>query len=377
MADSPSTKAIGARLIIQYPGSLPEPVKQCLIDAGRLSWLAYRDPSYVHSQFQLARNESAKLDEGAGQVLRRASELPDYVEEESCDAQCYLVKYKAPPDAEGLGKKPVLAICVRGTNSVTDFVCDVTTIQVPFQDCEGKIVPGASVHSGFRRQFDGLFPHFDERVVRHLRSGGNLFCTGHSMGGAVAAMAALSYGAQYPGQVYFIGQGTPRCGNQAFAKAFDNCVKLRYRVKNASDPVVEILPPLEYCHVGVEVHLGPKDNYPSIPVLFDLPDHQIALYVKYLLLPDAAKETAPPRWKARPADAAVVRCVSLVAVVLPVPEPEPEQEPPGPEREREPGPAYFAYIVALSTLNPPLLTRRARIVHCVRCAHRCVRYARR
>ena len=61
----------------------------------------------------------------------------------------------------------------------------------------------------------------------HLAGGGVLMCTGHSLGSGVAAMAALYYGAQYPKQVAYIGFGTPRVGNGAFAKMFDSVVLAR------------------------------------------------------------------------------------------------------------------------------------------------------
>jgi predicted lipase len=135
---------------------------------------------------------------------------------------------------------------------------------------------------------------FDTEVKKHLKEGGNLLCVGHSLGSANGTIAAINYGSSNPGQVYFVGYGCPRVGNKAFADTFNKCVKLRIRVKNCSDPIAAILPPVcDYTHVGYELHLGPRDTLPEIPVLLDLGDHSITEYEKNLARSDRVEATIP------------------------------------------------------------------------------------
>ena len=125
-------------------------------------------------------------------------------------------------------------------------------------------------------------------MKQHLKDGGNLLCVGHSLGSSVATIAAVNYASGFPGQVWFAGYGTPRVCDATLADLFNKTVQTRIRVKNASDPVNSIVPPIDYTHVGSEFHLGPVDNYPEVPVLLDVPDHDIAKYVQNLENPEQA-----------------------------------------------------------------------------------------
>ena len=91
----------------------------------------------------------------------------------------------------------------------------------------------------------------------------------------MATLAALYYGERYPNQVSYFGFGTPRVGNGRFADFFDRTVPDAKRVVNGRDPVNKLPPPVEYRHVSQEMHIGRADPYANIPVLTDLPDHDI------------------------------------------------------------------------------------------------------
>ena len=266
----------------QYPATLTQACKDLLLDCSRLAWLAYMD--------KLAIDKAPTPASGCFKVIDRVSDIR-YVECRECDAQCYLLKYKPPPGA-GLGDQPVLVISARGTTTLIDWTCNAQIGQTGFKDCNQKAI--GRVHAGFYRQFIGLFSLFDSDVKRHLRDGGKLLCMGHSLGGALATLAALNYASGFPGQVWFASFGGPRMGNDTFCKAFDGAVQLRLRVKNCADPVVACVPPVGYGHVGTELHLGPPDRYPDIPVLFDVGDHDIERYVLALEASEAQPETKSP-----------------------------------------------------------------------------------
>lgn len=259
-------------------------------EAARLSWLAYRDPKDVQSSWATCHNSTTTLTD-CNKILPKIVEQPRYVTCVSCDAQCYLVKYAPPPEA-GLGDEPILVICSRGTTSLMDWMCNFQAEQTSFRDASDKTVPNVLVHAGFYKQFMGLYSICDIDIKKHLSEGGLLLCTGHSLGSAISTIAALNYGNKYPGQVFYIGFGTPRCGNSGFASKFGQVVNMRYRIKNLRDPVDSIVPPLNYVHVGQEYHLGDPDPLPDIPILLDVADHYIQNYIKNLTQPQKAQPTA-------------------------------------------------------------------------------------
>lgn len=259
----------------QYPATCDVATQQLLADGAKLSQMAYSDPANV-AQFE---------------VLKRVEGTPEFLTCPDCDAQCYLARYRPPP---GSGLPQVLAICARGTSSVVDWTCDAEVQQVPFSQAN----KAWRVHAGFHRQFQGLRRLFDGKVKEHLQGGGTLLCVGHSLGSSVAAIAAVSYALSYPQKVWFAGYGTPRVFNPALAAAFDGCVHGRWRVKNGSDPVNSVLPPIDYVHAGQEVHLGPSDPCPDIPVLFHISDHDIAEYIARLLQQPVNKPTVHRDWLA-------------------------------------------------------------------------------
>ena len=250
----------------QYPAALDQATKQLLTDGAKLSQMAYSTPD------ALAKSKESF------EILKRVQGTPQYVTCPECDAQCYLVKYQAPA-VDGLPKS-VLAICARGTTSLLDWMCDADVDQVPFKDVNQHVV--GKVHAGFYKQFVGLFSLFDKQVRKHLDDGGTLLCVGHSLGSAVAVIASVNYALGYPGKVWYAGYGTPRALNPVLAQACDKNVLGRWRVKNQADPVDSCVIPINYTHIGTEIHLGSKDPCPNVPVLLHVPDHDIATYVAHL-----------------------------------------------------------------------------------------------
>lgn len=159
--------------------------------------------------------------------LKDAVELPQYATCLTSDAQAYAFKM-APAD-------PLILAC-RGTSSVQDAMVDVSLQLVPFVFADGSPKTGVSVHRGFYEQFKGIMPQVDKLYRGHLAGGGTLLCIGHSLGSAVAALAALYYGQLYPGKVSYVGFGTPRVGNGEFVKLFNSVIKSPVRVANGRDP---------------------------------------------------------------------------------------------------------------------------------------------
>lgn len=194
---------------------------------------------------------------------------PAMVSCEGCDAQCLIF--------DGVG---ALVIAVRGTTSAEDMLCDVRVVQTLLED-----IPDALVHRGFNIQFKALSRAVHGRIMAHLLGGGDLVCTGHSLGAGVAALFAVSYGVRFPGHVSYFGYGSPRQGNAVFMQLMKSTTTLAVEVKNLRDPVCASIPafclPSRYEHAGVPLQIG-SDPSPDMPNLLFVCDHDIASYIENL-----------------------------------------------------------------------------------------------
>jgi triacylglycerol lipase len=113
------------------------------------------------------------------------------------------------------------------------------------------------VHGGFKREVDDLWPRLEQALLTNTRT---LWFTGHSLGGAMAAICAgrctLSRIRSNPRGLYTF--GSPRIGNRRYV----NYVNMEaYRWVNNND-IVARLPPawLGYRHKGQEIYLNAYGN---------------------------------------------------------------------------------------------------------------------
>jgi triacylglycerol lipase len=109
------------------------------------------------------------------------------------------------------------------------------------------------VHRGFKREVDDLWPRLEQALVSNTRT---LWFTGHSLGGAMAAICAgrcrLSYIRSNPRALYTF--GSPRIGSRRYV----NYVQMEaYRWVNNNDVVPRVPPAwLGFRHKGQEVYLN-------------------------------------------------------------------------------------------------------------------------
>jgi hypothetical protein len=125
-------------------------------------------------------------------------------------------------------------ISYRGTepSMVANWLSDVEYNQTALKDFPGK------VHGGFGRAFS-LVRDQTTKAINAL-PGARLYLTGHSLGGALAVIAAAHF-RQKVTAVYTYGQ--PRVGDQVFSDAFDRALGDRtFRYVNNYD-IVPHLPP--------------------------------------------------------------------------------------------------------------------------------------
>ena len=112
-----------------------------------------------------------------------------------------------------------------------------------------------------------------------------VICTGHSLGGAVATLAATWAALQWPrADVRAVTFGSPKVGNRKFIRAFQSLVGTRIRAVMAGDPI-PALPPAwlaRYHHSQpllllrtTDFELSPKSQPRGLP---SLRNHQLSAY---------------------------------------------------------------------------------------------------
>ena len=132
--------------------------------------------------------------------------------------------------------EPVSILVFRGTSEIKDWITNLRVI--PQEWAQGGLV-----HQGFARAFDIVWRDLREFIlsVEHP-----IFYTGHSLGAALATLAASR---KRPFALYTF--GSPRVGDAEFGKALSGIA--HYRIVNNSD-VTTILPPplgfLNFQHFG-------------------------------------------------------------------------------------------------------------------------------
>ncbi len=141
--------------------------------------------------------------------------------------------------------QPFAALVFRGTCGFEGWLSNLKAIQTCWPG-------GGSVHSGFKTDFLRLWEKIESTL---LKIDLPLYFTGHSLGGALAILAASVFPAK---AVYTF--GAPKTGDAVFA---DSLKKARiYRFENDRDIITTVPPsaiPFDFCHVGVPICL--KDDF--------------------------------------------------------------------------------------------------------------------
>lgn len=157
------------------------------------------------------------------------------------------------------------ALVFRGTCRLDAWLSNIKTVPADWP-------AGGSVHSGFKDVFLRLWEKIEPFLSRIEFP---LYYTGHSLGGALAVLAASVYPAR---AVYTF--GAPKTGNAGFA---DSLKSARiYRFENERDIITTIPPsakPFDFCHCGIPVSLkGGQQESPSIDTIRRLIDPPDFLY---------------------------------------------------------------------------------------------------
>lgn len=121
-------------------------------------------------------------------------------------------------EAFGAWNDKVLVICFRGTDSVADWLADLSSKKVDFEDRTIMRQTNMMVHTGFLRTLRVIEDDLNGIVNRNL-DGRKLVVTGHSLGAAMAVLYSMRFHANDVSAVVTF--GCPRVGNEEFANDFN------------------------------------------------------------------------------------------------------------------------------------------------------------
>ncbi|NBU16389.1 MAG: hypothetical protein EBS48_05130 [Actinobacteria bacterium] len=131
-------------------------------------------------------------------------------------------------------------VAFAGTETKDDVKVDASVgdVQVPWTPAKAR------AHAGFSKAYQGLRDSVRDAVRDAVAGGGaKVVFTGHSLGGALATLAALDAALNDPSapevQVYTF--GAPHVGDGNFVELFDRRVPTCVRVVNPFDPVPKLL----------------------------------------------------------------------------------------------------------------------------------------
>ncbi|MCB0195573.1 MAG: lipase family protein [Anaerolineae bacterium] len=155
-------------------------------------------------------------------------------------------------DTQGLfgeahGNTYVVAFRGSEETGIADWITDLKFIPMvyPYGKPNDKSM---TVHSGFM----GAYNSVREAVQKAVKSTKHkqVVFVGHSLGGALASLAALDTAYNIPGkEISCYTYGSPKVGNDNFVKAYNKLVPNTYRCVNGRD-MVPSAPPGAFGHVG-------------------------------------------------------------------------------------------------------------------------------
>ncbi|WP_165070666.1 lipase family protein [Paludisphaera rhizosphaerae] len=146
-----------------------------------------------------------------------------------------------PPVPENLSPNEVARL--------VDWILGNEDLKIDAQLLPATRASGGRVHSGFLQAFQAISQQLDE-VVAARRPGQALWLTGHSLGGALAVLAASHLRESDVTGIYTY--GCPRVGDAEFVDTLPVCVHRRFVHRDDLIPKVPPPWPLGYRHAGEE-----------------------------------------------------------------------------------------------------------------------------
>ena len=146
-------------------------------------------------------------------------------------------------------------VVFRESTSTRDWINNIDTILTPYPNC-----PKCEVHAGFYRAEQSVQQAVvaEVQALRLQNPNFKVIVTGHSLGGALSTLAALTLSSSLNTSITLINFGSPRVGNLEFAEFASSTIQNRFRLTHYRD-VVPHLPWTErFVHISGEWY---EDQY--------------------------------------------------------------------------------------------------------------------
>jgi len=192
--------------------------------------------------------------------------------------------------AGGVGRENDIFLIFRGSTKANNNADWVSNAMIGVEPSK----TGFPVHLGFNQVFSSMLADIDTFLLENKQLNGVIHCIGHSLGGAIATLAAdwikskrnnvvklYTFGAPRPGLSFFAWLMTTKLGNQNI-----------YRVYHATDPV-PMIPLFPFVHPPLP---GYGHYIPSTEGILSADAHDRAYYVKNVQLRtwEELKRRSPP-----------------------------------------------------------------------------------
>ena len=142
-------------------------------------------------------------------------------------------------------------VSFRGSSDLSDWLADFDAIPTAYL----PLTAFGEVATGFQIVYQTVRNSVATNLAAASAGCDNILITGHSLGAALAVLAAPDIFRKMPPNVIeprLITFAGPRVGLTAFASAFNKLIESCFRVVNYLDIVPQV-PPAPYVHVGAEV----------------------------------------------------------------------------------------------------------------------------
>jgi hypothetical protein len=147
-------------------------------------------------------------------------------------------------------------VAFRGTQTFEDWVGDFDALFEPYR----YVANAGQVHVGFQSIYDALHDSVAAGIGNAMTGCENLLVTGHSLGGALAVVAAPDLAKNLKLEPELITFAGPAAGLSDFARFFDLAIPSCYRVVNFWDLVPRLPPQIPvglYEQTGTQVTIDP------------------------------------------------------------------------------------------------------------------------
>lgn len=144
-------------------------------------------------------------------------------------------------------------VAFRGSSDVSDWIADFDFVPADYRS-GGEF---GQVHAGFQDVYGCVRDSIATNLAAAARGCDQILITGHSLGAALAVLAAPDVARGMPPNTIeprLTTFGGPRVGLPDFATAFDAAIECCYRVVNFLD-IVPLVPPSPYVHVGAAIEV--------------------------------------------------------------------------------------------------------------------------